>query len=129
MEYNGRRYAASTNYIKSAPIDNFEQGSGTLFGDEETEIIVTFTDRPDTQDYYVIDFGFSEFLAVEDEFVDGQAFEFSYFYDQEFEPGTELTVNILGADQNFFKKQTPLKASQNSNMSTRAPKGRFRDQF
>ena len=102
LEYNGRRYAASTTYIKSAPIDSFEQGSGTLFGDEETEIIVTFTDRPDTQDYYVIDFGFSEFLAVEDEFVDGQAFEFSYFYDQEFEPGTKLTVNLLGADQNFF---------------------------
>lgn len=102
LDYNDKRYAASTTYVKSAPIDNFEQGNSSLFGNEETEIIITFTDRPDTQDYYVIDFGFNEFLAVEDEFVDGQAFEFSYFYNQEFDPGTELTVNILGADKNFF---------------------------
>jgi hypothetical protein len=102
LGYNDRRYAASTTYVKSVPIDTIEQGNGTLFGADETEIIVTFTDTRDTQDYYVIDFGFNEFLAVEDEFVDGQAFEFSYFYGQEFEQGKELTISLLGADQNFF---------------------------
>ena len=102
LEYNNSRYAASTAYVKSVPIDTIEQGNGTLFGDDETEIVVTFTDTPDTQDYYVVDFGFNEFLALEDEFVDGQAFEFSYFYGQEFQQGKELTVSLLGADQNFF---------------------------
>lgn len=102
LTQNDKRYFASTTYAKSVPIDVLEQGDDILFGGEETEIIVTFSDRVNTRDYYLIDFGFNEFLAVEDEFVDGQAFLFSYFYDREFEAGTELTVKLLGADQNLF---------------------------
>ncbi len=102
IEYDGRRYAAQTRYVPSVPIDNLEIGDGTLFEDDETELIVTFTDDPDRDNFYVFDFGFSEFLAIEDEFFQGQQFEFSYFYDREFDPGTELEISILGADQTFF---------------------------
>ena len=84
------------------PIDNIEVGDGTLFDDEDTEVIVTFTDDPDRDNFYVFDFGFGEYLTTEDEFYKGQQFQFSYFYDQEFDPGTELEISILGADQSFY---------------------------
>lgn len=102
IEYDERRYAAQTRYVTSVPIDNLEIGDGTLFGEEETELIVTFTDDPDRNNYYVFDFGFNEFLTTEDQFFKGQEFTFSYFYDQEFEPGTVLEIGLLGADQNFY---------------------------
>jgi len=102
IPHQGRRYAAQTRYVPSVPIDNLEIGDGTLFGDEETELIVTFTDDPDRDNFYIFDFGFGEFLTTEDQFYQGQQFSFSYFYDQEFEPGTVLEVSILGADQNFY---------------------------
>lgn len=97
-----RRYAAQTKYVPAVPIDNLQIGDGKLFEDEETELIVTFTDDPDRDNYYVFDFGFGEFLVTEDQFYKGQEFTFSYFYDREFEPGTELEVSILGADLSFY---------------------------
>ena len=102
IEKEGRRYAAQTKYETSVPIDNLEIGDAKLFDDESTELIVTFTDDPDKDNYYLFDFGFGEFLVVEDRFFKGQQFEFSYFYDQEFESGTVLDVSIMGADLSFF---------------------------
>ena len=29
-------------------------------------------------------------------------FQFSYFYEETFEPGTELTIGIMGVDKNFY---------------------------
>ncbi len=102
MTHKGRRYFASTIYTPTVPIQNAEQGDVMLFDDEETEVIITFTDVVDREDYYVFDFGFGNFLAVEDQFFDGQQFEFSYFYDQLFDPGTELNIDILGATPEFY---------------------------
>lgn len=102
VEHKGRRYAARTPYAGSVPIDTLEQGDGTLFDENETEVVVTFTDVAEEENFYVFDFGFGNFLAVEDQFFDGQQFEFSYFYDQEFEAGQELEVSLLGADLEFY---------------------------
>ncbi len=102
INYQDRVYASQTRYVPTVPIDQVIQGSETLFDDEDTEAIVTFTDFPDRDDYYVFDFSFNEFLAVEDTFIKGQEFSFSYFYDRQFEPGTEIEVTILGADQEFY---------------------------
>ena len=103
-----RRYAAQTKYVPSVPIDNLEIGDNTLFDDEETELIVTFTDDPDRDNYYLFDFGFGEFLPTEDRFIKGQQFTFSYFYDQTFEPGTILKVSLLGSDLTFFNYMNVL---------------------
>ena len=103
-----RRYAAQTKYVPSVPIDNLEIGDNTLFDDEETELIVTFTDDPDRDNYYLFDFGFGEFLPTEDRFIKGQQFTFSYFYDQTFEPGTVLEVSLLGSDLTFFNYMNVL---------------------
>ena len=102
VSWRGRRYAAQTKYVTAVPIDELRLGDNTLFGEDETEVIVRFTDDPDRDNFYVFDFGFGNFLVTEDTFYKGQEFEFSYFYDEDFEPGTELEVGILGADRTFY---------------------------
>lgn len=102
VEHKGRRYAGQAFYSPTVPIDDVRQGTETLFNEDETEVIVTFTDVAEQRDYYVFDFGFGNFLGVDDQFIDGQQFEFSYFYDEELEDGRELEISILGADQQFF---------------------------
>lgn len=102
VEHKGRRYAARTVYSPTVPIDKIEQGTETLFDEDETEIKVTITDIPEEENFYVFDFGFGEFLALDDQFIDGQEFEFSYFYDNKTTAGSEVEISILGADLQFF---------------------------
>ena len=108
IEHEGRLYFAETQYVPSVQIDNLQQGDDTLFSEDDTEVIVEITDTPGEENFYVFDFGFSEFLTVQDQFFDGQSFEFSYFYEKELDPGQELEVSILGADQGFFDYMTLL---------------------
>jgi hypothetical protein len=100
--WQGRRYAAQTEYVTSVPIDELRLGDGTLFDEDETELIVRFTDDPSRDNFYVFDFGFGNYLASEDSFYKGQEFEFSYFYDEDFQPGDLIQVSLLGADRTFF---------------------------
>ena len=60
--------------------------------------------RGDSDDFYVLDLDFGEFLVTEDEFYQGQTFVFSYFYDNELELNTSSVVDIslLGADEAFY---------------------------
>ncbi len=102
MEHNGNRYFARTTYTTTVPIDNLVQGDETLFDEDDKEVLVTFTDTPNEDNYYIFDFDFNEFLALDDQFIDGQEFEFSYFYDKNLEPGDEVEISILGADQQFY---------------------------
>ncbi len=102
IEHRGRRYFAETSYVPSVPIISVQQGKAKLFSDEDTELIVLFADDPSRVNNYVFDFNFNEFLVTNDEFYQGQLFQFSYFYDRQFEPGTEIEVSILGADNIFY---------------------------
>lgn len=101
IDYEDRLYASKTNYAPSTPITALEQGTNTLFEDE-TEVIISYTDLPEMDNFYVFDFGFGNFFASEDTFYQGQAFSFSYFYDENLEPGDEVTISILGADLRFY---------------------------
>ncbi len=102
VTHNGKRYFAQTEYAPTVPIDNLEQGNDTFIDDEETEVIVTFTDDGDNDNFYVFDFMYGEFLTVEDEFFQGQQFEFSYFYDDKVMAGQDVTISILGANEDFY---------------------------
>ncbi|WP_262420339.1 DUF4249 domain-containing protein [Flagellimonas meishanensis] len=102
ITYDERNYFARTEYAPTVPINRLTQGENTLFDEDETEIIVSFSDVPNENNYYIFDFGFGEFLALDDQFIDGQDFEFSYFFDSNLQPGQELTVSILGATQEFY---------------------------
>lgn len=106
--YEGQLYEARTRFVPSAPIDNLAQGTNTLFNNDETEIIISFTDTPDQVDFYLFDFDFNEYLVSEDTFYPGQSFQFSFFYDPGLEPGTELEVGILGVDEPFYNYMTQL---------------------
>ncbi len=108
VRHEGRLYIASTRFVTVAPINSIQQGTSTLFGDNETEVIVNFTDPPEADNYYLFDFDFQEYLVTEDEFYQGQEFEFSFFYDQSFESGTVLEISILGVDQAFYDYMNQL---------------------
>ena len=101
MEHEGRLYFARTRFAPAAPINSIDQGTGTLFDDEDTEIIISFTDDGELDNFYVFDLDFGEFLVSDDTFYQGQDFSFSYFYDEKLEPGREVAISILGADQEF----------------------------
>ncbi|PIB27835.1 DUF4249 family protein [Maribacter sp. 4G9] len=101
INFNSERYYATTSFVPTSPIESLVQGEETLFTGDETEIIISFTDDGTRDDFYIFDFGFNEYLVTEDEFYQGQRFEFSYFYD-DVEPEQEMTISILGADESFY---------------------------
>ncbi len=115
IEHEGQCYLALTNYVPTSPIDSLEQGGGTLFSGDETEIIVSFTDNLERDDFYLFDFDFSLFLVTEDEFYQGQTFQFSYFYDNNLESGQVINVSLLGVDEPFhnYMNQLIVQASGN----------------
>lgn len=106
--HKGRKYAAQTRYSPATPIISLEQGTETLFSEDETEVVVTFVDDSEEDNFYVFDFDFDEFLVSEDTFYNGQEFKFSYFYDKNLNPGQEVTVSILGADRTFYNYMDEL---------------------
>lgn len=101
-------YLAKTTYVPTVPIDKLEQGTTTLFGEEETEVIVSFTDEGNRDDFYLFDFDFGEYLVTEDEFYQGQQFEFSFFYDSKLEDERLVTISIYGVDQDFYSYMNQL---------------------
>ena len=102
IAYNNEIYEANAKFISAVPIDNLILGEGTLFGQDETEIIITYTDNPAIENYYLFDFDFNEYLVSEDTFYKGEQFEFSYFYDTELQPGQTLQISLLGVDDVFY---------------------------
>ena len=108
VAYNGQSYVANTEYVPSTPIINLEQGDDTLFGGDETEVEITFTDDGSRDDFYLVDFDFNEFLVTEDEFYNGQTFKFSYFYNDNVQESDEVTISVLGIDEPFFNYMNQL---------------------
>lgn len=108
ISFNGQLYEASTTFVPSVPIDSLIQGTNTLFSNDETEIILSFTDTPNSVDFYLFDFNFDEYLVSEDTFYPGQPFQFSYFYEPGLSPDTRLEIGILGIDEPFYNYMTQL---------------------
>jgi len=102
ITHEGRRYAAQTKYVPAVAIENIALGENTLFNPDGTEVVVQYTDMPDVDNYYIFDFGSGNYLPTQDTFYKGQEFEFSYFYDEPLEAGSELEVRVFGADQSLF---------------------------
>lgn len=113
--YNNEIYSGSTTYVETVPFNEISQGDSTLIDDEETEIIISYTDIADETNYYLFDFDFNEYLVSEDEYYQGQTFEFSYFYDSEMSEGDSATISILGVDSDFYNYMSQLIASTSGN--------------
>ncbi len=109
IDYQGELYVAESRMNFSVPIDQLTIGDGTLFSEEQTELIVRYTDIGDREDYYLFDFGFGDFFASEDKFYDGQTFEFSYFYDRIFQINDTINISILGINRDFFNYMNLLR--------------------
>ena len=101
IDFEDEFFVAYAEFVPTSPIDQLQQGEGNLTGENETEVIVTFTDDGERDDWYLFDFDFANYVVSRDQFFQGQQFSFSYFYDEEFDPGTELAISILGADERF----------------------------
>ena len=91
----------------SAPIDTITQGNNTLFGGDEKEVVISFSDNEERDDYYLFDLGENLYLATKDEFYQGNVFTFSYFYD-ELIAGDEINIKIMGIDERHFNFMTIL---------------------
>lgn len=91
----------------SAPIDTIVQGNNTLFGGDEKEVVISFSDNEERDDYYLFDLGENLYLATKDEFYQGNVFTFSYFYD-ELIAGDEINIKIMGIDERHFNFMTIL---------------------
>ena len=108
VEHEDQRYLARTHYVPVVPMDTIIQGDGSRVNGDEIELITTFTDNPDRDDYYLFDYGFGEYFTTDDEFYQGQQIEFPYFYNQQLEPGQEVDVSILGVDKPFYDYMNQL---------------------
>ncbi|MGB0186652.1 MAG: hypothetical protein ACPF88_06915 [Flavobacteriaceae bacterium] len=108
IHYDNEVYESSVEQLMpTVPIDSLVQGNETLFQGDEKEVLVTITDDGTREDFYIFDFGFNLFLATKDEFYQGNAFTFSYFYD-ELEAGDTAEISVYGADERYFNFMTAI---------------------
>ena len=106
--YDNETYESSVEQLMHAvPIDNLEQGDSTLFAGDEKEVLISYTDSAERDDFYLFDFGYQLYLATKDEFYQGNLFTFSYFYD-DLEAGDEVVITIMGIDERHFNFMTIL---------------------
>lgn len=101
IEYNGITYTAANQFVASTPITRLEQGSSSLFDDDDIEIIIGYDDPADQDNYYLLDFDQGEFFTSEDTFYQGSNIEFSFFHDTA-QPGDALDIYLMGANQEFI---------------------------
>ncbi|TAI49100.1 DUF4249 family protein [Flagellimonas allohymeniacidonis] len=115
VTYQGETYTASERLSASPTLVGLEQGEDFLFDEEEeTEVLVTFTDIPNERNHYLFSFGFDNFLVIDDEFFQDSQLTFSYFYEN-VDPGDLLTVTVFGIDERFanFMEQALTQSGEN----------------
>lgn len=111
IDFEDKFFVASAEFVPTVPFDSLVQGDEILFDEDDTEVIVTFTDNGEREDFYLFDFDFGNYLVTDDKFYQGQQFEFSYFYDgqdDKLSPGDEVNISIMGVDEDFFNYMNQL---------------------
>lgn len=102
FEYNEELYLAIATYTKVPELTSVIQGNDTVFDEDETEIIITFTDPEEEENYYAFGFGNGEYVVIDDEFFNGQDYTFSYFSNQDLDPNDELCITMWGIEKPFY---------------------------
>ena len=102
VDVDGVSYTATEELVLSGTFDSAIQGDGQLFSGNETEVLVTLTDRPGLGNFYLFDFSDNNLFVTRDRFYDGQPFTFSFFYDEMFPKNEEVTIRMVGIDEGFF---------------------------
>jgi len=98
----GQTYKGKAVKIKSSPLLKVKQGDKTLFAGNETEVIATFNDPINIENYYLFDFSKNSFSILEDRFFDGEMYDISnYFSEDEIELPETITVSMSGISKRY----------------------------
>lgn len=108
LDHEGNNYIALTSFAPSTTIVALEQGDNTLFSEDDKEVVVTFLDNKNEDNFYLVDLDFGEYLVTEDAFYQGKPFTFSYFYDDSVKSGREIRISLLGIDESFYNYMSML---------------------
>jgi len=100
--YNNETYTSTAERIPTVPIDLIEQRDGMLFTGDEIELFVEFTDDGSRDDFYIFDLDFNLFVPTDDELYQGETFNFSYYYDDQMADEQDVTVKVMGVDEDYF---------------------------
>ena len=101
--HQGQAYTGSTVFVPVPPILKAVQGTKTLFSGDETEIILSFQDFPEREDFYLYDFGQEIYRPIEDRFFQGEEFVFSHFYSSdEVKVGDLITIKAHGVEEQYY---------------------------
>lgn len=91
--YKNQTYKGTATKVKSTPFKSVVQGNKTLFSGKETEIKITFIDKPIVENYYLFDFDKNLFRSVDDRYFNGSEYNFSFFYKKD-DLQLPTTVNL-----------------------------------
>ena len=116
IDFEDEIYAAFATFEPAPDINSITQGDGFLDDEDETEVIINFSDPADELNYYLFDFDFNNYLVTEDTFYDGQDFSFSYFYDEGLQPGDEIEISLMGVDEDFYNYMDLLIEQSNQDL-------------
>ena len=101
--HQGQAYTGSTVFVPVPPILKAVQGTKTLFSGDETEIILSFQDFSEREDFYLYDFGQEIYRPIEDRFFQGEEFVFSHFYSSdEVKVGDLITIKAHGVEEQYY---------------------------
>jgi hypothetical protein len=101
--YQNETYKGKATKVKSTPFTNAIQGDDTLFSGKEIEVKVAFNDDDTSDNYYLFDFTNNLFLPIEDRFFNGNAYNFSFYYQEdEIIAPTTVTIRMSGISKKYF---------------------------
>jgi hypothetical protein len=101
--YQNEIYKGKATKVKSTPFTNAIQGDGTLFSGKEIEVKVAFNDVDVSDNYYLFDFTNNLFLPIEDRFFNGNAYNFSFYYQEdEITAPTTVAIRMSGISKKYF---------------------------
>ena len=114
VEVDEEEYYGKTQLYGAVPVDAIEQEEG-LFGDDEVLLKIFYTDPADIENYYLFTYiskHGKDLIPVDDEHFDGN--QVSTIYNEEFDPGDSIKIQINGTGKGFNRYITTLLDQGNS---------------
>ena len=103
VKHENKTYRAESKIYGVSPIDSVKQGTRTLFDGDEIEVVISFRDLNDSDNFFLFDLGFNDFIPIRDLFFQGSSFTFSNFYDpDQLRVGDTLNIKSYGISKQYF---------------------------
>ncbi len=132
VKVDNQNYQATTQLVKTVPIDYVTQDENTSIDEDLVSINAYFTDPEELGNAYYFQF-YSERHGNAYDNIDDQLFngnQISTFYAEEFEPGDELFIMIQGISLQFDTYYSTISAlSSNSGNPFSSPPATVRGNF